>query len=125
MAASTASRIAALTLPSRFITRETVLNETPASRATSLIVGRLPPCPSSRTGFDKRRCSYLTLETTLSAIAAKGKGAGMGCSAKRRIGSGRLVLAALCLLAPAPVAAQADPAVRAAATEAQMTDDER
>ena len=49
----------------------------------------------------------------------------MGCSARRWIGRAPVVTAALCALAPAPLAAQADPAARAEATEARMTDDER
>src|SRR5690606_19935765 len=180
MAASTASRIAALTLPSRFITRETVLNETPASRATSLIVGRRPlSLPPSRAGFDKRRRSSLPVRQRCPQLARNARGGcGMG-STDRRIGrvlgpsgthstlpsplageEGALkarkergrrrsrlfaadhsphplaqgerasygyaaLLASLCLLAPVPLSAQADPAERAAATEAQMTDDER
>ncbi len=45
--------------------------------------------------------------------------------AKRLVRHGRLMLGALCVLAPVPIAAQTDPEARAAATEAQMTDDER
>jgi len=41
------------------------------------------------------------------------------------MGSYRSFLAALCLLAPLPAAAQSDAEARAAATERQMTDDER
>lgn len=47
----------------------------------------------------------------------------MGSESKRR--GGPLTAAALVLLAPLPLAAQDDPAERAAATERQMTDDER
>src|SRR5690606_12436566 len=166
MAASTASRIAALTLPSRFITRETVLNETPASRATSLIVGRRPlSIPPSRAGFDKRRRSSIPVRQRCPLLARNARGGCAMGSTERRIGRvlglsgthsalperGRrrsrgfaadpsphpvpqgerasyghaALLAALCLLAPVPLSAQADPAERAAATEAQMTDDER
>src|SRR5690606_1149200 len=152
----------------------TVLNETPASRATSLIVGRRPlPLPPSRAGFDKRRRSSLPVRQRCPQLARNARGGwGMG-STERRIGrvlglSGthstlssplagkegalkarkergrrrsrrfaadpsphplaqgeRALLAALCLLAPVPLSAQADPAERAAATEAQMTDEER
>lgn len=45
--------------------------------------------------------------------------------AKRLAWHSELMLGALCVLAPVPIAAQTDPEARAAATEAQMTDDER
>ncbi|WP_246048439.1 hypothetical protein [Hankyongella ginsenosidimutans] len=41
MAASTVARVSARTLASPLMTRETVIGETPAVRATSLIVGAL------------------------------------------------------------------------------------
>ena len=49
----------------------------------------------------------------------------MGKALRKRIGCGPVLIAALCALAPAPLAAQSDPVARAEATEAQMTDDER
>ncbi len=41
MTATTRSRVESLTVPVSFMTAETVALETPASRATSLMVGRL------------------------------------------------------------------------------------
>src|SRR5512147_2069248 len=58
MAASTATRVASFTLPARLITRETVMVETPAARATSLIVGA--PARLREVGF----VFFFTLRTT-------------------------------------------------------------
>ena len=49
----------------------------------------------------------------------------MGSASRWRIMRAPVVLAALCALSAVPLAAQTDPAERAAATEARMTDDER
>ena len=49
----------------------------------------------------------------------------MRSEAKRRSRRGTVLVAAFCALAPLPLTAQQDPASRAAATERQMTDDER
>lgn len=60
IAASTFSRVAGRTLASLLMTRETVINDTPAARATSLIVGALLP----------RRVVLMLITFTLPRFAA-------------------------------------------------------